>query len=189
VEHVSLHPATARETAVPDGVTAIPPAAVALVGELEEALWAQREALEQLCYRLASCKLVLGAAEHRFVGRSTSEADRAARRVQAVRDDVARLTARTAAAFDLPHGELEDLAVRCPEPRRSILSDHAHTIDVLAREAALRSADVQRLLATGSAEVAALVAPLTGEIAPQGYTAEGRAAEAGIAARRFDGVA
>jgi hypothetical protein len=189
VDRVSVHPATARGRSGPDAEPAIPTGAATLLGELEESLWAQREALEQLCYRLAACKLVLGAAEHRFVGRAAGEVDRAGRRVQAVRDDVARLTARAAAALDLPHGDVDDLALRCPEPRRSILADHARTVDLLAREAAARSEEVQRLLATGSAELAALVAPLTGPAELRGYTADGRAAAADVAARRFDGVA
>jgi hypothetical protein len=177
-----------RERAIPVGDGTLPAVAIVALQELEETLWAQREALEQLCYRLTTAKLVLAAVEHRFVARATSEADRASRRVTAVVDDVLRLTARAGAALDLPHATLEDLTVACPEPHRSLLADHAMTTARLAHEASTRTDEVRRLVATGTAELAGLAVPITGA-EPCGYGADGTTVAPQPRARRFDGGA
>lgn len=124
----------------------LPPADPEL-GALADAIWAQRDTLEQLAFKLVALRLVLGADLRRYVGRCLDEVAAAADR--AGRAELARAAALdvVADAWGRPTDALTltEVAERAPEPWASMLEEHRDHLRALVAEVELTASDNARL--------------------------------------------
>lgn len=140
---------------------------------VSSALWAQRDALEDLLFRLVSEQLVLTSGSNRWLARADDEV-RAA--IEALRggevlraievDELNRLL-----RLD-PQASLADIAAAAPEPWATLLAEHRAALRGLVFEVQSVADENRRLLSSGAKAVAETLAELSNLVTR--YDATGR---------------
>lgn len=142
---------------------------------LADTLWHERHVAEFLLFKLVSAKLVLAADERRFVASALDEIERVLgllRQAEATREQAVAAVARL---WDQPLDEitLAELAIRSPEPLRTVFRDHQRAFGRMASEIE-KTAAANRLLAGAAiSHVHRTLDALTGPTVGGTYTADG----------------
>lgn len=142
---------------------------------LADTLWAQRQVVEFLLYRLVTAKLVLEASERRFVPLALEEVERLleALRLAEVRRAAALEPVARAWGYAPEELTLHELGERAPAPMNAVFQDHHEAFLRLAEEIEV-TADTNRRLATAAlSEVQKTLGALTGPPPAPTYTAAG----------------
>jgi hypothetical protein len=162
---------------------------VAGLEALAETLWAERQVVEFLLYKLVTAKLLLAADERRFVSHALSEVERV---VDALRDaELRRSIALEQFARDrrmrADDVTLDWLATNTPPPWREVFSDHRTAFGELATEIETTSAENRHLAASGLSQIRQTIDTLTGpQTTTSTYDASGRARPMVVGPVRLD---
>jgi hypothetical protein len=144
---------------------------------LLDTLWAERQVVEFLLFKLITAKLLLTADERRFVASALDEVDRV---VDALREAELRRSIAVAAVarqWHVPEQELtlKCLARRAPEPWREVFVEHERAFSELAAEID-DATDANRTLAAGGLHRIRETMDIVTGVQPLGtYDAAGRA--------------
>lgn len=133
----------------------VPPDPIAeAFGAVTAALWAQREALEALLFRLVEEQLVLTSGSTRWLARADEDVREAVARLRA--DELLRAieVEALAQAARLPSdASLADLADALPDPWGTVLGEHRAALRTLMTEIGAVSAENRRLLSAGASAI------------------------------------
>lgn len=143
-----------------------------LCAAVSETLWLQREALEELLFKLVEEQLVVSGAATRWLARADDEVRRAAERVQdgeIMRSvHVEQLTRELHLDADV---SLADLAAACPEPWDAMLGEHRVALRDLTLEIQAVTKENRRLLDAGAQAVRQTLDAITSSVST--YDARG----------------
>lgn len=158
--------------------------------QLAETLWAERNVVQFLLFKLVTAKLLLAADEHRFVAHALDEVERV---LAGLREAEARRTAAlsaTARDWGVPAGDLSlrELVRLAPEPMATVFRDHQESFVALAEEIESTAADNRRLATSALTHVQRTLDALTGPPVGPTYTATGRHDTATPRPTRLDSV-
>jgi hypothetical protein len=156
---------------------------------LADTLWAERQVVEFLLYKLVTAKLLLAADERRFVSHALGEVERV---VGALRDAELR---RSVALEQFARERrmrpddvtLDWLASHTPPPWREVFTDHRDAFGTLAAEIEETSAENRHLASAGLSQIQQTIEELTGPQTASGtYDANGRARPMTVGPVRLD---
>lgn len=160
---------------------------------LADTVWAERDLVEHLLYKLTSAKLVLAADLRRFVPRALDEVEVVVRRLATAEQRRSVVLDDLCHAWGEPAGSLTlaTIAERAPEPWATMFADHHARFSVLALEVEATADENRRLASASLQHVQDQLATVTGTPAPT-YSAAGLAqpvtGATAPAAARYDRV-
>ena len=156
---------------------------------LAETLWAERNVVEFLLFKLITAKLLLAADERRFISPALAEVERV---VDALRDaELHRAMALEAYARTrgVPAEEitLGWLATHTPAPWQEVFADHRKVFASLANEIDATTADNRQLARAGLNTIQQTIGMLTGpQATTDTYDARGQARPVNLGPVRID---
>ena len=119
----------------------------AAFASLTAVLWNEREAVDQVLFKVTEERMLLEAPALRWLQRADDELAAAIRAMRACADDRATDVARIAAVLELgPRCTLADLIRVAPEPWPAVLADHRTALRVLLRDLVTTAAATRRQL-------------------------------------------
>jgi hypothetical protein len=129
---------------------------------LSDILWHERDALEELLYRLDVQRLLLAAGRSDYVARAAREAEEAAQSIQTVELARAAESDSVASSLDLdPQASLDAIAQASPAPWDSILNEHRTALIDLVTRIKMTNGQTRTELASSSRALQELIATLT----------------------------
>lgn len=172
-----------------DTVAATANDAATALEALADTLWAERNMVEFLLFKLITAKLLLAADERRFVAQALDEVERV---VEALREAELH-RAMALGSFAREQGMAPDditlgwLAKNTPAPWRDVFADHRKTFGSLAAEIDETTADNRQLAKAGLNTIQRTIGMLTGPRSTTGtYDASGQARPVAVGPVRLD---
>lgn len=142
---------------------------------LADTLWAERQVVEYLLYRLVTAKLILEASERRFISLALDEVERTVETLRAA--EIRRAAALEPVAAAWGHQPealtLRTLAEEAPTPMDAVFRDHHEAFMALASEIEETAAANRRLASAALTDVRETLDALAGPPAASTYTAAG----------------
>lgn len=126
----------------------------AAFASLTAVLWNEREAVDEVLFKVVQERLLLQAPALRWLSRADTELDGAIRVMRARAHERTEAVAQLAAVFGLgPRCTLAQLIAVAPEPWPAVLADHRTALRVLVRDLVAEAAETRRQLRTSGAAV------------------------------------
>lgn len=157
--------------------------------QLADTLWAERNLVEFLLFKLITAKLLLAADERRFIAHALDEVERV---VEALREAELR-RAVAVEAYGRQRGVASDditlswLARSTPAPWQAVFADHQKTFASLAAEIDETTADNRQLAKAGLNTIQQTIGMLTGPQPTTGtYDSRGQARPVAMGPVRLD---
>jgi hypothetical protein len=126
----------------------------AAFASLTAALWNEREAIDQVLFKVVQERLLLEAPALRWLPRADEELAGAIRAMRVCAQDRATHVAHIAAGLGLPaRCTLAALITHAPEPWPAVLSDHRTALRVLLRDLVTAASATRRQLRRSAADV------------------------------------
>lgn len=157
---------------------------------LADAVWVERDATEQLLYRLTVAGLLLAGDDRRYTATALGEVETAVDRLELASLHRATALQALAQAWGVPVDDLTlaTVAAQAPDPWSTIFSDHHHRLTVLTEELASTTERNRRLATASLQSVRERLATATGTSTPQIYASVGSSAVAPTPSGRIDQV-
>lgn len=142
---------------------------------LADTLWAERQVVEYLLYRLVTAKLILEASERRFVSVALDEVERTLTTLRSAEIQRAAALEPVARAWGYkPEAlTLSKLAHEAPPPMDAVFRDHHEAFMDLAAEIEETAATNRKLASAALSDVRQTLDALAGPPAASTYTAAG----------------
>jgi hypothetical protein len=158
------------------------------LNDLSRVLWHQRQAMEQLLFRVEVQQMLLAADRTRWVSAAAADVERV---LDAIRDREIERAIIVAAVveelgLDKENPSLRELSEAVPSPWGVILNEHRQAFLTLTGEIEHGTRHNRELLERGYQVTRELLASLTGDTAPSGYSADGSAARLSPAGHLLD---